>query len=95
MGAGVLLVGVLSKRLLERWQVSGIRRANSCAQLACDRMHSSSESLLSAFHVVPFLRRIAPLKTELRSSYSALRGRFAAREIVSELAFGRRGLNFV
>lgn len=88
-------MGVLSKRLLERWQVSGIRRANSCAQPACDRMHSSSESLLSAFLVVAFLRRIAPLKTELSSSYSALRGRFAAQEIVSGLAFGQRGMGLV
>ena len=95
MGAGVLLVGVLSKRLLERWQVSGIRRANSCAQLACDRMQSSSESLLSAFLVVPFLRRMETLKTELQSGCSALSGRFVAREIVSGLPFGQRGLNFV
>jgi len=90
----VLLVGVLSKRLLERWQVSGIRRANSCAQLACDRMLSSSESLLSAFLVVPFLRRIATLKPQLRNLCSVIQEQIAAREIVSGLASGQRGLNF-
>lgn len=87
-------MGVLSKRLLERWQVSGIRRANSCAQLACDRMHSSSESLLSAFLVVPFLRRIATLKPQLRNLCSVIQEQIAAREIVSGLASGQRGLNF-